>query len=183
MLEFNLIFRLALYSVLVFAAINDVRRMNIPNSVPIAAFVIFLAALFYQLFFIDGLTLLKTADYLIGGLLAFGIGLALFVMGVMGGGDSKLFAVLGFWFGVSGLLQTAIIISLTGVFVAAVYAAIFAAKHFMKPNNENLNDAVATRATVDQSFFQQAMRLPIPYGVAICIGAIISGELALRVAF
>lgn len=82
------------YSILLLAvAASDFWRFRIPNLLILA-----LAALFV----VSGLLrpdMVAWESHLGAGLLMFGVGVALFALGLMGAGDSKLLAVTGLWTG------------------------------------------------------------------------------------
>lgn len=82
------------YSILLLAvAASDFWRFRIPN---------FLILALVALFVVSGLLhpgVVPWESHLGAGLLMFGVGVALFALGLMGAGDSKLLAVTGLWTG------------------------------------------------------------------------------------
>jgi len=182
MSEFAIVWRVALYAILIAAAIHDMRRFLIPNYFPIAILVLLVAALVFTKpvtgieFWID---LLQRMG---GGAIAFIIGFAVFVRGIMGGGDAKLYAALGFWFGLGGLLSLTLFVALAGSVVGIGAAMVF----FIDGKNSGGNAAMASTApgAVDISeapLWRRALRSRVPYGLAICLGAIIAGEIGISV--
>lgn len=177
MSEFAIVWRVALYAILIAAAIHDMRRFLIPNYFPIAILVLLFAALVFTKpvtgieFWID------LSQRIGGGAIAFIIGLAVFVRGVMGGGDAKLFAALGFWFGLGGLMNLTLFVALAGSVVGIGAAMVF----FIDGRNASSNAAIAPTApgalNISQApRWRRALRARVPYGVAICLGAISASE-------
>ena len=182
MSEFAIVWRIALYAILIAAAIHDMRRFQIPNYFPIAILILLCAALVFTKpvtgieFWID------LSQRIGGGAIAFIIGLAVFVRGIMGGGDAKLYAALGFWFGLGGLINLTLFVALAGFIVGVGAAMLF----FIDGRNSSSNDAIAPTAVsaVDISqapLWRRALRSRVPYGLALCLGAIIAGEITISV--
>lgn len=132
---------LALISLLIIITVSDLKAMIIPNKVLIVFLVIFI-----------GLRIIEPLTPWWDSLLGAGVGftilllLALVSKGGMGGGDIKLFGVIGIVLGLTGALMTLFIASLAGALVGGI----------------RLLKKTATRKT------------PIPFGPFIAVGAIIS---------
>lgn len=103
-----------LLAMLVFAAVGDVRTRRIPNWLTLVIVT-------------TGLTQSFTACATVspweslGGLLAgFGLTVALFVLGALGGGDVKLMAGCGAWFGPSLVFQVFVVAAIVGMAIVLV---------------------------------------------------------------
>ena len=73
------------------AAVSDIRKFIIPNTVSIA-----LVVAFFVSFFASGLGLDVLTNHLLAGGIMLALGIAMFAFGVCGAGDSKLLAALIF---------------------------------------------------------------------------------------
>jgi prepilin peptidase CpaA len=145
------IWRYALYALLLYAAVRDIRAFIIPNFVSIAALAVLAAA-----FIASGAAPEAWKNAAISGAIALAIGYALFAAGLMGAGDGKLFAATAAWFAPVALLELGFMISVAGC-ILSVAALAFAA---LRRNRD-----------------RPLLRTKIPYGVAIAAGAIIAGGL------
>jgi prepilin peptidase CpaA len=143
---------------MVAAAVEDFRRLVIPNVLPII-----LCAL-WPLYF-------AAAPSLYGALAAIGcaaavflVGAILFARGYIGGGDVKLLSAATLWAGPAG---TPALLMLTAVLGGAL--ALFLLMPF------GMQIAVAARGMLGQPSVATERRLamPVPYGVAIAGAALI----------
>ncbi len=101
-------------ALLVVAAVFGLISFTIPNIVPAAigiAFVAFLAAMAMSG---HALSLNETGLHVLAGFLGLAAGMALFAFGWVGGGDAKLFAVVALWLGWDALYEYTVISSLLG---------------------------------------------------------------------
>lgn len=85
---------------------TDYRRHWVPNAITVP---MFLAAIAYAVY--QG----NITDALAGAGVAFLAGLICFIIGGMGGGDVKLLAALGAWFGLGGIYPVVLIACSIGV--------------------------------------------------------------------
>ena len=107
MLEFSLF--LVFPAALAFAGAMDLFTMTIPNRITVALIVGFaLAAVLVPL----GWS--ATANHVGAGALMLAIGIGMFAMGWLGGGDAKLLAGAALWFGFEGLIQYLVLVSVAG---------------------------------------------------------------------
>jgi prepilin peptidase CpaA len=149
-------------------AYTDVRYRRIPNKV---VFVTLLTGVVLNTVF-GGLAGLLGS---LGGFtLAFVLMLALHVFGAMGAGDVKLFGAVGSLIGASLVLPTFLIVALTGgvlalckmIYARRVRTTMFGLVQFaygLLPGGKVPSfDVVADRGNT------------IPYGVAVCVGSLIS---------
>jgi prepilin peptidase CpaA len=97
---------------LAFAACSDLVSMTISNRISLA-----LAAGFLAFAMVAGLTLTQVAWHMAAGMTVLTVGIGLFAMGWVGGGDVKLASAVALWFGF-GLLMDFLLVS--AVFGAAL---------------------------------------------------------------
>jgi prepilin peptidase CpaA len=151
------VFVLAVFPVLLaFAAGWDIASFTIPNTIPLCllgAFVLFLLA--------SHMSFGAAGGHLVGGVIGLFVGFTLFALGLVGGGDAKLFACTALWLGLSDLLAYALVASVLG---GALTLFLVAARRVPLPGflaRESwlvrLHDAKAG----------------IPYGVALAAGALL----------
>jgi prepilin peptidase CpaA len=134
---------------LLFAAASDIRAFRIPNIYPALLILLFLVSRLIWGF--------APADWghLLHFVIALAVGMLLFKMGWVGGGDAKLYAAAAIWF--AGL-NAALLIFATGM--AGLVLAIF---------------YVVRRKLVSQPDLTKRAERRIPYGVAIAGGALMMG--------
>ncbi len=146
----------AFSALLVIAALKDLTTMTIPNWVSGVLLVLFLPAAFAV-----GLPLEQIGWHgLIGlGMLALGVGM--FALNWMGGGDAKLLSAAGLYFGWPGAMEFVLWTCMAGGALALV---LLSARSYVRP-------LVATgkAAWVDRLLEPKG---DIPYGVAIAVGAL-----------
>lgn len=130
------------------SAVSDLRAYTIPNWTSLLIAACFLVT-----------ALFTPYAPLVPGILAGGgvlvLGLGMFAMGWMGGGDVKLFSALALWCGPSRLASFTLVTSLAGVVLALV---------LLSPLRR-----FAPTATEEA---RSATRQPMPYGVAIAAGGV-----------
>jgi prepilin peptidase CpaA len=130
------------------SAVSDVRAYVIPNWTSLLIIASFLVA-----------ALFTPYAPLIPGLLAGGgvlvLGLGMFALGWMGGGDVKLFSALALWCGPSRLASFTLVTSLAGAALALVMLSPL--RRFAPSASQEARSAA---------------RQPMPYGVAIGIGGV-----------
>ena len=149
------------------AAWSDIRRRRIPNLLTVSGLA---AALGLRLLIGAG----PAIEGLVGALLAFVVVLPFFVLGVMGGGDTKLLMMIGAFMGPRNFLWAAVLIAIIGGMMAVVDAGRRGAlipvlfncgqimKHWATFGRRGANRSIATTGA-----------MTIPYGVAIAAGALL----------
>lgn len=150
-------FMLALFSaVMIVAAIQDVKEYRIANL-----FIIVLLALFpiYMLTASYEVSLLWNLGLALG---FFAIGVGLFSLGVMGGGDVKLIAVAVLWVGPQGLFAFLIAMSLVGAGMSL----------FMMSSGLRHGAAYLCTHMGMMGAQKKILTDQIPYGVAVCAGGL-----------
>ncbi len=139
---------IALSGVLAWAAISDIRRRKIPNWTVLAVLGLF-----------PPWALCSEGPWAIwalaAGLIALVASFILYATGVVGAGDSKLFAGVALFAGMGHLIQLAVITALAGGVIAAISLAA-------RPNRAMVMLTMRGKGDFGPG---------IPYGVAIAIGA------------
>ena len=136
------------------ACITDLHSRIIPNTIPVLVVLLFVVALvLWPAFRVDSLWHVAAFG------VAFAIGFVLFAMGVMGGGDVKLFAALALFHNLSTLGLLALTTSIAGAGVALIFAGI----DFVKARSAGKGDGLSAD-------LRTAMKARIPYGVGIFFG-------------
>jgi prepilin peptidase CpaA len=156
----------AFVAVMLSAMFMDVRTHRIPNKLTVVGFVLGLlvAASAGLGAFLSGLA---------GAGVALALGLILFAMGGMGGGDAKLFAVVGAFMGLKGfflaLLASAVVGGLLALILAARRGVLLAVLYGTK-------DLLVHVFTLGRRGERMTLDSPgavsIPYGAAIAVGSI-----------
>jgi prepilin peptidase CpaA len=143
---------------LVIAALEDMRRLKIPNALPLAIVAVF--ALHVALNGASWELWQNLASF--AGLRV--IGALLFARNILGGGDAKLLAATALWFDFSGLAIWLPAVAMIGGLTAILL--------FM------VRGMLPVRAVADGGWVGLQRRGPIPYAVPICIAAITTAHLA-----
>jgi len=140
------------------AAVEDFRRLVIPNLLPII-----LCAL-WPIYFAAQPSLYGALSAIGCALIVFVVGAALFARGWLGGGDVKLLSAATLWAGPAGTPE---LLLLTGVLGGVL--ALF----FLMPMGTQL--AAAARGLMGQPPIEtgRGLQMPVPYGVAIAGAALI----------
>ena len=142
---------------LVIAAIGDLLTFRIPNWISLA-----LIALFGVSAGLAGLDWMTLAIHLASGAALLAIGMGLFALRLLGGGDAKLLAAIGLWMGWVALPAYLVWVTMAGGALAAVVLL------FRKtPLPENF-DAPTWVSRLHSS------HEGIPYGIAIGTGAMMA---------
>jgi len=144
---------LCLILILVAAAIEDCWRLQISDAFPLsvalgAAIAVLLAGVHWPLW---------QNFAMMGAML--GLGTLLFARGAMGGGDVKLLAALALWFGPLGGLRMLVAVAIVGGVEAIVVTLL---RLLPWPDAQRQQLALIRRGE------------PLPYGMAIAIGGIIT---------
>jgi len=153
--------------IMVLAAANDLWSRRIPNAITLTG--VLAAPVLWGLAQGPSMAL----GSVIGGALALVVGMTLFAMGAVGGGDAKLLAVTGAFLGPSRLVVALILIGITGGALALVVAfargrlitALAGAWH-LSVHLTTLGHRGTSRDVASPG------ALTIPYGVAIAAGSV-----------
>lgn len=144
-------------ALVILAAVGDVRSMTIPNWISLT-----LAGVFVPVALWVGLPALLIGEHLLVGFIALLIGIALFALGWLGGGDAKLMAAIMVWLGTSAALP----------FIIATAIAGGAFSLFLLIARSHVPILSGVGPEFSRRLFQP--QGDIPYGVAICIGALMA---------
>ena len=166
--------------IMALAAASDLRTRRIPNWLTAAGM---LAAPFLWGLFAGPAAALAS---FVGGLLALVVGMTLFALGALGGGDAKLLVVTGAFLGPARLVSALLVIGITGGLLALGVAASRGRLMSTLANAVSMSTYLATlgRKGAHQRV-QSTGALTVPYGIAIAAGSLMTwfafpSELLLR---
>lgn len=147
---------------LTIAATSDVMSFRIPNWLTILT-----AALFFPVAWVSGMAPHEFGMHLLAGVGLFVLGFILFQSGTFGGGDAKLMAAAGLWFGTAKLIPFLFFTTLAGGVLAlavSLWSVIM------------IQWEVQVDKTILESFGQKfrKLNLDLPYAVAFAVGGIMA---------
>lgn len=148
-------------ALMIAAAMTDVTSFRIPNWLTGL-----IAALFFPMALLIGMPLEEFIWHVAAGLILFFVGYGLFALGLFGGGDSKLMAAAGLWFGTSQTLPFLIMTALAG----GALAVIFSVWSFLMMHWEI---HFAKEGSVLDAKLKK-IQPKLPYGFALAVGAIMA---------
>ncbi len=143
------------------AAISDLTSFRIPNWLTLLT-----AALFFPMAWATGMPLVEFGWHLLAGVILFVAGFALFSFGLFGGGDAKLLAAAGLWFGTAQTMPFLIATVIAGGALAiavALWSVVMTMVEIQGVGAENRIGKAARK-----------IRPKLPYGFALAVGAIIA---------
>jgi prepilin peptidase CpaA len=148
-------------TLMIVAAVTDVMSYRIPNWLTVS-----IAGLFFPMALLTHMPLAEFGSHVTAGIMLFVIGYALFAFGIFGGGDSKLMAAAGLWFGTSQVMPFLVLTSLAGLVLAAgvMFWSVFMVMW-------DFHDPVAGSA-IDKGV--RKLKPKLPYGFAFAVGAILA---------
>jgi prepilin peptidase CpaA len=141
------------------AAVGDVAGMRIPNWLTGL-----LAALFFPMAFLTGMPFAEFGWHVAGGVILFVAGFLLFQFRLFGGGDAKLMAAAGLWFGTAQTLPFIIMTVFFGGILAIGFMLWSTLIYWL--------DMHGAGSDKENHWLKQMMRVKVPYGLAIAAGAI-----------
>lgn len=149
---------LAFAALMVLAAVEDLRRLVIPNALTLSLCVL------WPLHVLATPTLFVVLGSLLCAVTVFLIGALLFSRGYVGGGDVKILAVAVLW---AGPDKTAPVLLLTGMLggILALFLLIPPAAHLASLARAKLGSGEAS--------IKGGLTTPVPYGIAIATAALI----------
>lgn len=152
---------------LLIGCISDLRSRRIPNELVIAILVT--GWLFALLGPNPGQALLMSGA---GTIVGFGIWIAFYLVGAIGAGDVKFFAAAGAWLGPGATWRAALLAAVIGGVLALIFLVM--EKRFGSALRRiALAASARTIAVVPETPSEQGRYRPLPYGVALAIGALI----------
>lgn len=148
-------------AMMIIAALSDVSTLRIPNWLTGLT-----AALFFPMAYVTGMPLVEFGLHLLAGVILFFAGYALFAGGLFGGGDAKLMAAAGLWFGTSQTVSFLVLTAVAGGVLAATFALWSVVMVFWEIHGP----------MAEASFAQKLKKLSpkVPYGFALAVGAILA---------
>lgn len=145
------------------AAITDLRRFQIPNECSLA-----LVAL-YPLFFAAAPTQVDVIGAVVTAAAAFAITFALYAWGRLGGGDVKLISALALWAGPALIADFVVVTTVSGALLSILF--LTRAKYAL---------ALALDSHAEDAARDNVLGARMPYGLAIaCGGLVVLFELAM----
>jgi prepilin peptidase CpaA len=144
-----------LIGLLIAAALYDIKTFTIPHI-----FTYLTIGLFVLAAILAGLSPTEWGLHFFSGILGFLVAFGLFVIGMMGGGDVKLFGALALWVKPIGLLPLVFWVTIMGMVISLTVLAIKII-HIRAKNNPPLPF---------KELLKSAMKTRIPYGPAIAVG-------------
>lgn len=140
--------------ILLYAALSDLRSLTIPNQVPVFIIGVFAVALLWAP---DSFAPLSA--HFLSAVILFIVTFFMFAFNVMGAGDSKLLAALGFWIPLGQLPEFILWMTVSGAVLAAF--ALYIKKSGRLKSLATQSDWIAGL---------HEGKSAVPYGVAIAIG-------------
>lgn len=146
---------LAVSFIAIAAAYRDVVSFTLPNILTLSVALFFLPFA-GAMYFSGTLSVSQLVFALLAAGAVFLVGLLLFVIGALGGGDVKYLAAAALWAYPVGLTHFLLVTSISGAIVAMVYLVMArSAAH----DSEHAGKGISAR-----------LARPMPYGVAISVG-------------
>lgn len=153
---------------LVVGCVTDLRSRKIPNELVLAILVS--GWLFALAGSQDAMTALGMS--LAGTMVGFGIWILFYVVGVIGAGDVKFFAAAGAWLGPGATLRAALVAAVVGGVLAIVMLIM---EKRLGAVLRRIALAASSRTLVavpEQTIAPGSDHRPLPYGVALAMGAL-----------
>ena len=147
-------------AVLIVAALFDLATYTIPNILPGAMLMLFLVFVLAMAVSGHGLSWSEVYPHLLSGGFGLGIGMAMFALRWVGGGDAKLFAMACLWLGWEAMLTYALLASILG---GVLTFGLLALRQWPLPRL--LAEQPWLLRLADREF-------GVPYGVALALAAI-----------
>jgi prepilin peptidase CpaA len=149
-------------TLLIVAATNDVLTFKIPNWLTLL-----IAGLFFPMALTAGLPLGDFVWHIAGGVLLFAIGFTMFQFSLLGGGDAKLLASTGLWFGMANIYSFIVFAALAG-FAQVVFMVLWS---FIM-----LSLDIAGISDTHTRLWSKlrSMTPNVPFGFAIALGGIVA---------
>ena len=146
---------------LIVAAASDATSFRIPNWLTALT-----AALFFPMAWATGMPLHEFGAHVLAGLVLFAAGFAFFQLRIFGGGDAKLMAAAGLWFGTSQILPFLFMTALAGGVLGFVVGCWSMMSISWEIHGENVDIGGFGKKL-------RALKPDVPYGLAFAIGGIV----------
>jgi prepilin peptidase CpaA len=148
-------------ALMITAALSDVAALRIPNWLTGLT-----AALFFPMAFATGMPMQEFIWHVASGAILFAVGYVLFAVRLFGGGDAKLMAAAGLWFGTAQTMNFLILTALAGGILAMAvmgWSTLMLVWEFHGPSHIKAIDRQLKK-----------IRPKLPYGFALAVGAILA---------
>ncbi|MEO9167216.1 MAG: prepilin peptidase [Aestuariivirga sp.] len=149
-------------TLLMVAATWDVLTFKIPNWLTLLT-----AALFFPMALATGLPLDGFAWHIAGGILLFAIGFVMFQFDLLGGGDAKMLAAAGLWFGMANIYSFITLAALAGLLQVSFMVAL----SFIMLSLDLADVSDKSKKLWSKLKF---MTPNVPFGFAIALGGIVA---------
>jgi prepilin peptidase CpaA len=146
---------------LIAAAASDALSLRIPNWLTGLT-----ALLFFPMALATGMPLHEFGVHLLAGGLLFILGFAFFQLNLFGGGDAKLMAAAGLWFGTAQILPFLFMTAMAGGILGLVIGCWSMTSISWEIHAENVDLGGVGKKL-------RALKPNVPYGLAFAIGGII----------
>ena len=147
---------------LIIAAMGDVVSLRIPNWLTALT-----AVLFFPMALFTGMPLAEFGTHILAGAILFALGFASFQFGLFGGGDAKLMAAAGLWFGTAQTLPFLMATALAGGILALIVGG-----WSMLLITWDIHGEEESFGTLGKRI--REMKPNVPYGIAFAIGGIVA---------
>ncbi len=146
---------------MIVAALSDLMSLRIPNWLTALT-----AVLFFPMAFLTGMPLAEFGWHILAGVILFAAGFTLFSLRFFGGGDAKLMAAAGLWFGTAQTMPFLVATVIAGgvLALAVAFWSLFMTLVDIHGTGENTQLGKAARK----------IKPKLPYGFAFAIGAIVA---------
>jgi prepilin peptidase CpaA len=144
-------------ALMILAGVKDAFTYRIPNWLTLTV-----ALLFWPFALLQGMPMDMLLWHAVTGVVLLVIGFALFAMGLFGGGDAKLMAAAGFWFGWPVAMKFLVFTALAGGALALVIALWTALQMDQEMRGHTWIERFKNK------------KIDVPYGVAFAAGAVIA---------
>ena len=155
--------QILLPTLLIVAAASDVMSFRIPNWLTLLT-----ALLFFPMTLATGMPLHQFGLHILSGGLLFAAGFLFFQVGLFGGGDAKLMAAAGLWFGTSATLPFLFLTALVGGALAVVVGAWSFFMISWELEGDRMPGLTQLRLKMSQ------IKPNVPYGFAFALGGIVA---------
>jgi prepilin peptidase CpaA len=144
-------------SLLMVAAASDALYLRIPNWLTILT-----ALAFFPMALMTGMPMAELGWHVVAGLILFFVGFAFFQLRLFGGGDAKLMAAAGLWFGTAQLVPFLFYTVLAGGILAAGVAFLSMVGLHLEMKAEEFSKKIS------------GIKPSVPYGIALAAGGILA---------
>ncbi len=144
-------------SLMILAGVKDAMTYRIPNWLTLAV-----ALLFWPFALLNAMPGEMLLWHAVTGLALLALGFGLFAAGLFGGGDAKLMAAAGFWFGWPAVIKFLVYTALAGG-ALGILIALWTAIH--------MDQEMRGHSWIQR---WKSKKIDVPYGIAFAVGAVIA---------